>query len=213
MKKSFPVIALLAACTVMLPSRASAVTPYIRGAAGIGLMHDTSYYWVGEHTTEKDFLDSGLAIEGAAGVKSGAFRAELAAGYQSNEVNRYIYKGVSYDPADEHKRFTYSVQSYMINLYADIYEQARVHPFIMAGLGIADVDFEAFSLADSRKSGFSDTVFAWQAGAGVGYTVSGHVTIEACYRYFAAPDIKGWNREDVFDVSSGKILLGVRYEL
>lgn len=79
-----------------------------------------------------------------------------------------------------------SATSLMANLVTDFLPRERVHPFIGLGLGGALVDASASTAA----SGFSgdDTVFAYQAMAGVGVDVSRDVGLSLAYRYFATQD-------------------------
>ncbi len=204
---------MLAVGVIADPAMAFSATPYLRASGGIGLMNDVDYYWVEENTTEKDELDAGFALEGAFGIKRGILRIEAAAAYQSNEVYRYVYKGVAYDPSDEKKTFTYSVWSYMVNVYTDYNENGQVSPFVMAGIGVADVDFTRISLDDRQESGFSECVFAWQAGFGAGIRVTDALTLDLGYRYFAAAGAEGWNEKDRFDLSTSNFMLGARYRL
>ena len=160
MKKMSLMLALLGAGILSVPLRASAVTPYVRTSCGVGLMNNVEYRFLQKDGVETDEMDSGLAIEGAFGIKTGRFRVEAAVGYQSNQVGKFtfngnyyntllddkgkldltIYDGLTGSPEAIHnEKWTYSIQSYMVNGYVDFNDECKISPFLMAGIGIANI--------------------------------------------------------------------------
>ena len=197
MKKTFLIISLLGATVFATPSPASAVTPYVRTSGGVGLMNNVEYRFTAQDKVETDEMHSGIALEGAFGIRTGKFRVEAATGYQSNKVSRFtlngtgygIYNGETGAPEEEGEKWTYSIQSYMVNGFADFNDENKISPFLMAGIGIANIQNKEQGPPDDfgvTVTGTSNGVFAWQAGAGVGVKASDNITIDLAYRYFAA---------------------------
>ena len=236
MKKMSLMLALLGAGILSVPLRASAVTPYVRTSCGVGLMNNVEYRFLQKDGVETDEMDSGLAIEGAFGIKTGRFRVEAAVGYQSNEVGKFTFNGNYYntllddqdhpDPtiydgltgspeAIHNEKWTYSIQSYMVNGYVDFNDECKISPFLMAGIGIANIQnkekYLGISDGGATVTGTSNGVFAWQVGAGVGVKASDAVTIDLAYRYFAALDAEGFAADREVHVSTSNFLLGARY--
>jgi opacity protein-like surface antigen len=224
MKKTSLMLALLSAGIFAAPSTVSAVTPYVRASCGVGLMNNVEYKFQTLDKVETDEMDSGLALEGAFGIKTGRFRIEAAVGYQSNEVNKFTFNGTGYGefdgltgtPADSYdEKWTYSIQSYMVNGYADFNAECKISPFLMAGIGIANIQnkeaYLGISDGGATVTGTSNGVFAWQVGAGVGVKASDNVTIDLSYRYFAASNADGFAEDRKVDVSTSNFLIGGRY--
>ena len=224
MKKMSLMLALLGAGILSVPLRASAVTPYVRTSCGLGLMNHVEYKFQTLDMVETDEMDSGLAIEGAFGIKTGRFRVEAAVGYQSNQVGKFTFNGKDYGVDDGltgspedifNTKWTYSIQSYMVNGYVDFNDECKISPFLMAGIGIANIQNKERYLgaADGGVTvrGTSNGVFAWQVGAGVGVKASENVTIDLAYRYFAALDAEGFAADRKVHVSTSNFLLGARY--
>ena len=75
----------------------------------------------------------------------------------------------------------------------------RVRPYVGGGIGVARIELELDSqpvtINGSRVGLFegssdSDTVFAYQGVAGIGFAVSEAVEVRAGYRYFATTDVE-----------------------
>ncbi|WP_449258102.1 outer membrane protein [Chlorobium limicola] len=195
-------------------------TPYVCLSAGLGMMHDmTEVYSVGSEGVFS--YDAGMAVEGAVGVKKGGFRLEAAVGYQSSDVDRVFDQ---FGCVDEFYLSRYhtstAIRSYMVNGYADFDLGGGVVPFVMAGAGFANVDMKKHWVPSSEwwmDVSYSQDVFAWQVGAGVGFRVADRVMVDLSYRYFTASDIKlavydDWD-DTLVDIASGKVMFGMRYSL
>ncbi|MEW5726656.1 MAG: outer membrane beta-barrel protein, partial [Pseudomonadota bacterium] len=125
---------------------------------------------------------AGPVVMGTAGYgfgpgKLGRLRLEGEVGWRNGEVDGVNGASGSGDA---------SATSLMANVVTDFLPQERVHPFVGLGVGGALVD----SSASAAGSGFSgdDTVFAYQAIAGVGFDVTREVGLSLAYRYFATQD-------------------------
>ncbi|MGQ0618581.1 MAG: OmpA family protein [Panacagrimonas sp.] len=77
----------------------------------------------------------------------------------------------------------------MLNLWLDFNKSGSVHPYIGGGAGaaktkISDPAFDGSLLVDGTALRTDDdTVFAWQAGAGVGFDLGAHWVASLDYRY------------------------------
>ena len=88
-------------------------------------------------------------------------------------------------------------------------KNSGLSPLLSAGIGLAKVKINDFVVPGSGLSNWSndDMVFAYQAGAGIGYDLSKSLTISAKYRYFGTADLE-FDTTDA-DFSSHNIMLGV----
>ena len=75
----------------------------------------------------------------------------------------------------------------------------------MAGIGLANINADLDSIDESDD----DTVFAYQAGLGVGYALNDSATLDLKYIYFATEDadFDGIDAE----ISSHNVVLGIRF--
>ncbi|RXK87707.1 porin family protein [Chlorobaculum sp. 24CR] len=152
---------------------------YISGAAGIGFASLDS----GQNIFNDD-LDSGLVLNGALGYNFGSARLEAAVGYQSHDLSNY----------DE----DVSLLTVMANAYYDFDAGSGVKPYVMAGAGIANAD---------SSDDDSETVFAWQVGAGLGFEVAECTTLDLGYRYLKPNDF-----DNNVKFESHNVTLGLRYQ-
>lgn len=98
-------------------------------------------------------------------------------------------------------------QSLMFNTYYDIDTNSKFTPYVGAGVGYAKIKgkLSAFGMSDDM----SDTNFAWQVGAGVGYELTENVTMDAGYRYADYGDFSEYDSK--LDVSAHEFYVGARY--
>jgi opacity protein-like surface antigen len=157
---------------------------------------------------------SGAAFEGAVGAKMDMFRAELAFGYQAANIDKFSL-GDAFVTGDELEaegvKISESVFSIMGNVYADFDIDGGVAPYLMGGVGYANVDFKIDGdLVDGPVS-LSKSAFAWQIGAGVGVKAAENITVDLGYRYFATADVDA-GEGDKINCGASNILLGLRYD-
>lgn len=157
---------------------------YLKSSSGISLPGD----WKEDDVS--DNLDPAAVFNGALGYSFGEARAEFALGYQKNEIKE------SDDDC--------SMLSFMANGYHDLFQAGeRITPFVMAGVGLADIDL----LHQDRN----DTVFVWQAGVGVGLKASERMTWEICYRYIRPEGLEAADGGNI-DWESNNLISGIRYQ-
>jgi opacity protein-like surface antigen len=150
-------------------------------------------------------FDTGLALGAALGYDFNRFRVEGEISYQKNDVDKISAQGGFFDETGDAKAL-----SFLINGYFDLKNSSAFTPYVSAGLGFAQVEFNNLNISGLGFSGSNDedTVFAYQVGIGVGYAVTEKVTIDVKYRYFGTEDSEYDTTEAEF--ASNNFLFGVR---
>jgi opacity protein-like surface antigen len=179
---------------------------YVSGNTGFGMASDSDLTdsTVPGITVNTEF-DTGLAFGAALGYDFNRFRVEGEISYQKNDIDKISAQGVSLVPTGDAKAL-----SFLINGYYDFINHSAFTPYISAGLGLAQVEFNDLDIYKVGFSGSSDedTVFAYQIGIGVGYAITEKVTIDVKYRYFGTEDSEYDSTEGEF--ASNNLLFGVR---
>jgi opacity protein-like surface antigen len=179
---------------------------YVSGNFGFAMASDSDLTdsTVPGVTINTEF-DNGLALGAALGYDFSRFRVEGEISYQKNDVSKIGAQGVSFDESGDSVAL-----SFLINGYYDFINSSAFTPYISAGLGFAQVEFNDLDISRVGFSGSSDqdTVFAYQVGIGVGYAVTEKVTIDVKYRYFGAEDSEYNTTKAEF--ASNNFLFGVR---
>lgn len=195
------------------PSMASAeMKPYVSLSAGLGMPANTDITYEGGEMNDFMEYKTGYAIEGAVGAKMDMFRVEAAVGYQSSDVDKINFDDVTVTSDDIEAaglELSASITSVMANGYADFEVGSGIMPYVMGGIGYADVTLQASFDGETIVEG-SESAFAWQVGTGIGVKASDNITVDLGYRYFATSDIDV-EGDSSANVSSSKVLLGMRY--
>jgi opacity protein-like surface antigen len=181
---------------------------YVSGNFGFAMASDSDLTdsTVPGVTVNTEF-DTGLALGAALGYDFNRFRVEGEISYQKNDVDKIGALGVFFDATGDAKAL-----SFLINGYFDFVNSSAFTPYISAGLGYAQIEFNDLSISGSGFPGSSDddSVFAYQIGIGVGYAVSEKVTIDVKYRYFGTEDSE--YDTTVAEFASNNLLFGVRVD-
>ncbi|PVX29003.1 OmpA family protein [Sphingomonas pokkalii] len=83
-----------------------------------------------------------------------------------------------------------SALSFMVNGLLDFGDDNGLQGFVGGGAGVSRVKNNLFVNGTADTVADSDTVFAWQALAGVRAPISKKVDVSLKYRFFNAPDVK-----------------------
>ncbi len=137
-------------------------------------------------------------------------RPEIELDHRRNDVHRDEY-GLPVSGGE-------NADSALANLWYDFKlpngPQQRFHPYIGAGAGALRLQNRSVSIGGIGTSADSDTKFAWQAGAGLGFDVTPRVTVSVDYRYlesdrgrFNVEFAPSWHE----DYRTQTALLSVRY--
>lgn len=144
-----------------------------------------------DHDDNCDFdLKNGLVLNGAIGYNFGSARLEGAVGYQKHD-----FSDVDQD---------ISLLTVMANAYYDFDAGSGIKPYIMGGLGMANIDMSWTSENES--------VFAWQVGAGFGVEIAERTTLDLGYRYLKPNQFDTHSFLGDGDVDFHNIMLGLRYQ-
>lgn len=154
---------------------------YVKGAVAI-TKADKQHYK--NDTTKVDAkLKSGYAISGAVGYEfAPALRGEVEITHRNNDVKSIDVNGVEQIARAGHTAST----AYMFNGYYDIDTGTAYTPYLGAGLGVAHVNAKSNVPGSIISVTGSDTVFAYQAMAGLEYELDTNFGIYGEYRYFSS---------------------------
>lgn len=208
MKKMLEVL-LAVGMVLVLGASVSFAAPYISGSLGAVWVTDSDVSEAEEGIAVDGEIsfDTGVGIIAAVGNDfDNGFRAEAEFGYRKNDMDEldatvYIY-GDAYSGSGSIDGDVTAI-ALMANAFYDFMPQGKVSPFIGAGLGFANVEGE---LEGSEED---DNVFAYQAVAGVAFSVTQQMKIDVQYRYFATEDAD-FDGTD-FEYATNNAMVGLRY--
>lgn len=175
----------------------------------------------GQNATNESRSDkSGYTVGGAIGynfVETGLpIRAEAEYLYH----NQFKYSAVNgTQPALGTGQFSSKIDIHTVfaNFYYDIKTGTAFTPYVGAGLGVAWINQKIDTTFTGATSGNKDaTNFAWNVGAGVGYSLTDNIIMDLGYRYTSFGDAEKYNSGTVSyqakDIQSHEALLGLRYQ-
>lgn len=192
---------LVGLCVCLSTPAMSADGPYVGVNIGITMPSDSDLSEAGFPDAELSF-DSGLAISAAVGQKIGIGRIEAEIGYKTSDLDEISFSGVGSFPVNGDA----SVLSFMGNGYIDFDANPTIKPYIMAGLGVAQLTVDSTDLEADDED---DTVFAYQAGVGCGFALNKTITLDVSYRYMGTSDADFSDTEATY--GSHNVLAGLRF--
>jgi opacity protein-like surface antigen len=181
--------------------------PYLSLSGGLNLLNNSTISADDDEVDDAIEYKTGYVINGAIGLKSGDVRLEAEAGYHHNSVDKYLNENDVMVSAED---IDITAWSFMGNVYYDFnMSDSSVTPFIMGGLGMADIS------VDDNESSESKTEFAWQLGAGIGIKAADNVTVDLSYRYFktSSPTFDTDSGSGKVSIGGSEILAGIRVAL
>jgi len=142
--------------------------------------------------------DYGYDVGGQVGYDFGALRVEAEVSYRSATVDEIRTTGsVAVGPTTAVPAGTYSgggrtsALSFMANALLDFGDDDAISGFVGGGAGVARVKASDYRVSNSFTAlDDSDTVFAWQALAGIRAPLSENVDVSLKYRFFNADDVR-----------------------
>lgn len=199
----------------VLPMTALAQTPnqglYVGGQFGVNWLDDIGVA-AGAVTNEWSFDNDWTGLVETGYRFANGFRLGAELGYTSHSVQDIVggptgRLGGTGDLA---------ALSLMGVAYYDFNAGGKVRPFIGGGLGLLRSELDAVgpTLAlGNNLNDDTDSAFAWQLGAGLGYAFSPNVELTFGYRYLAANGLDADTGRPTFDYdySSHSVLVGLRY--
>ncbi|MEI8186230.1 MAG: outer membrane beta-barrel protein [Chlorobiaceae bacterium] len=176
--------------------------PYVSLSTGLASLANSDFTnAAGFKFNEAATYKSGVPFVGAVGINNGAYRVEVAIGYQSNDFDKFT-DGEKLTPISGSSQ---SALTYLLNGYYDIDLKGSITPYLTAGLGGATLT--------GKTAGYSDEshlVFAYQLGAGVGIKASENIVVDLGYRYLKPSSFKISSGVSFTELSNN-FLVGVRY--
>jgi opacity protein-like surface antigen len=185
------IILMITGCAMLLSISSvaySAEGPYVSGNLGFAVPNDSD---ITDSTIPGGSLniesDTGPALGVAVGYDFGTTRVEGEIAYQKNDFDKTSIAGVGFNLTGDT-----SSLALLLNGYYDFTNESAFTPFISAGIGFSRVEVNDMNISGSGIPGSNDddTVFAYQVGAGVGYTVNEKITVDVKYRYSGTEDPK-----------------------
>jgi opacity protein-like surface antigen len=202
MKKKL--IAFAALVTLSLPAICSAMPPqpgpYASGFAGVSVPTNTDVtsttFGPGATTfNDRVEFDPGINIGGAGGYDFGYLRVEGELSYKNGEMSNITEQISGTKFANVDGRL--GALAVMFNAFLDLHNDTRVTPYFGGGVGFANLhlsDTFGTSTATGNRSRLyrsdDDTVFAYQAGAGLEIALTKMLSLDLGYRYFGTTKAK-----------------------
>lgn len=213
-------IALASISILGIPAISSATPPrpggYLAGFLGVNFPRDTdvsTYDYAFDERYDDDVeFDPGIAVGGAVGYDYGFLRLEGEISYRHAEIDTVtdVPSGVAYNGVDG----DFGALAFMANAFFDLHNNSPITPYWGGGVGFAVLSASDVTSAEGLlyEEG-EDTVFAYQAGAGVEIALNPFISLDLGYRYFGTA--KGTIDDDSdlstkFKLESHNALMGVR---
>ncbi len=224
MMRKLAIVLALASTALASPALARDKSWYVGIEGGGMIVEDINYDITGTRTgTGTVNHDYGYDVDGVMGYDFGGFRLETEVGYRRATVDSYASTAITNTgigtgtvPAGSYSYAggSTSALSFMLNGLLDFGADDGIQGFVGGGVGVARVKA---NYALNRRADFlndSDTVFAWQALAGIRAPLTDHIDATLKYRFFNAENVKLVDvANNTFDgrFRSHSILGGVAY--
>ena len=171
---------------------------YISGGGGLSILTNSDFRdevsGVGVGTGETSFKN-GFALTGAVGKKFNNMRLEGELSYRRNDLDKLTISSATVGGQTFIGNASASLSGdttsfgLMANGYYDFANESKWTPFVMAGVGLSRQSLYVTKVGNvSTSYNQSDTVFAYQVGAGIGYSVTDSTKITAQYRFYGTSD-------------------------
>ncbi len=174
---------------------------YLRGDAGYKIYNNPNVKYFGDKFHHVDLDDTGV-IGGGVGYKFNSWlRADVTLDYEfkSDFDGRLTCRTTACGGEDstlfsrEHAKI--SAWTPMANVYADLGNWHGVVPYVGGGLGASRIKVSGYDYVNPNgvrgsQPGGKDWSFSWALMAGVGYTITENLIIDAGYRFLDLGDVK-----------------------
>lgn len=193
-------ILLLVTIMLLIPTLSWSTTektgPYFSGFVGVTMPKDTTASGTAFDTAgafsfaDQVEFDPGINIGGTAGYDFGYVRLEGEMSYKYSEM-----KSITASDGFRFGNVDGNIGAFAImgNAFFDLHNTSTITPYIGGGIGFASLHLSDTYGTETTSAGTSrpllygeddDTVFAYQAGAGVGIALNRRLTLDIGYRYF-----------------------------
>lgn len=205
MKRSLFVIATLA--TLAIPAVVSAIPArpgaYVSGFAGASFVRNTDAttndFFTPATFNDRIEFDPSINMGATGGYDFGFVRFEGELSYKRGEISSVTSQVagtnavVSFTGTDG----SLGAFAFMGNMFLDLHNQSPITPYLGGGIGFATLYLDDTSGINTSTGLFSplytwddDTVFAYQAGAGLEIALNRQFSLDLGYRYFATENAR-----------------------
>ncbi|MFO7606659.1 MAG: outer membrane beta-barrel protein [Desulfurivibrionaceae bacterium] len=179
--------------------------PYFTGKLAAVEGHDADWSDSTGNIAELS-TDPGYGLSLAIGHDLYDYRLEAELAYRSNDLDEITAAGFPPVSIDG----DVNSMALMGNFFVDFNYGAAVTPFVGAGIGVANVEYELDSITGIPLNvSDDDTVFAYQAALGVAFSISETAKIDLSYRYFATADPE-FDGNNEIEYATSNIMAGFR---
>ena len=133
----------------------------------------------------------------ALGYRYTYFRAELEYTWREETDE-------SFGPIDARNHSTFQTMSYMLNVYADLTPYSMFTPYVMAGIGMTNIQYE-FQGFGRRSVKYEEDNFTWAVGGGLSAKLTNRINIDVGYRFWHMGEI------EKASVRAHEVYGGIRY--
>ena len=197
-------VILMTACIFMMVCSSAAVAePWYVGvnAAAVWLMDSDIKNGISGEAS----FDTGFGVGGAVGYDFGPARLEGEIEYRINDYDKAGLNSVG----KANSGGSYKSLALMANGYYDFENASSFTPFIMAGIGGANIDTDSLTVGGLNIPSDSSWQFAYQVGAGVGWMFTNSWLLDISYRFFGTTDPEFGNAK--MQYLNHNLLLGIRF--
>lgn len=177
---------------------------YLGFNAAFGYLKDATVQQTGVLNTVEAEFDSGLGFSGVFGYDFGTPRVEAEIGYLKNDIDTLSTQGTTVQGSGDASSWRF-----MVNGYVDLENRSSFTPYLGAGIGVADVSVDGVNISNYSLGSESDTSFAYNFMAGIGWEIVEPVVLDLGYCYYATQNPVLGNYE--IEYGAHMIVLGIRY--
>ncbi|MCB9991977.1 MAG: porin family protein [Rhodospirillales bacterium] len=215
MKRFLWIIATFTCLAASLPAQAQRLAPgqdfkkslYVSGAFGLSIPNTADWNETPNLNGDIEY-EKTTSFSGALGIKlSPYFSADTEFSYRNSSLDELTVNGVGSAELNGDSK----MWAGLVNLYLHMMPKSDFSPYFMVGAGAArySIDIDAIGGLGVTGASGTDTVAAYQWGAGVNYNVSDDGQIWLGYR-FLGTDRPVISTTEI-DYTAHEIMLGYRH--
>lgn len=175
-----------------------------------------------QNATNSKWSDkSGYTVGGAVGYNFAGMGLPVRAEAEYLYHNQFKYSAVNGTATGSTGAFSSKIDIHTVfaNVYYDINTGTAFTPYVGAGIGAAFINQKVastFTGWGGNNGNYDTTNFAWNVGAGVGYSLTKNIIIDLGYRYSQFGDAKKVDKSSVRfqakDLDAHEAIIGLRYQ-
>ncbi len=137
-----------------------------------------------------DIGGTDLMVSGALGYRYKYFRGEFEyiwrdTNEDSETIKIYDPDLPDRDPIVSESTGEFKYRSYMFNVYWDLAPYTWFTPYLSAGVGVTELEYNfSYNNDDSGSDSYDKTRFTWSVGAGISAKMTNRLNLDVGYRYF-----------------------------